>query len=85
MRLKTRWKIDALMRDVKSHESSPTLIVRLHVAMADQRTHKGDRWILGSVWSYKGYAVVVPSTLRCGVLVCDWGKFLRYAARHDLV
>jgi hypothetical protein len=43
-----------------------------------------DKRCLASVAPLDGKAVVRPSTLRCGILVVDWYKWLRYVRRHCL-
>lgn len=83
MRIKDRPMIDRYLRAAKAL-GGYTLIVNLPVAMADTRRYPGaDRHVLATVYGYDGKAVVVPSSLRCGILVVEWSKFMRYIRRHQ--
>lgn len=84
MRIKHKHAVHNWIQVAKAINGSPTMIVNLPVAMADTTQYPGaDRWVLAAVYPIDGKAVVVPSTLRCGILVCDWSKFMRYLRRRN--
>lgn len=84
MRVKEKWRISAFIRAAKAL-GPYTMIIRLPVAMADLDRYPGaDRWTMAAVYPYDGRAVVVPSSQRCGILVCDWAKLMRFVRRHNL-
>ena len=83
MRVKETWRQDAFIRSAKAQQSFPCMIIQLPVAMADLTRHPGaDRTVLASVYVMDGKAVVVPATRRCGVLVVEWSKLMRYLRRR---
>lgn len=83
MRIKERWRQDAFIRSAKAQSNSPSMIIQLPVAMADTTKHPGaDRTILASVYVMDGKAIVVPATRRCGILVVEWSKLMRYLRRR---
>ena len=86
MRIKEHWKIHQTIRSAKAVNGSCTMVVSLPVAMADLTRYPGaDRRILAAVYPLDGKAVIVPSTHRCGILIVDWSKFMRYLRRHPEV
>jgi len=83
MRVKEHWRVHQFIRAAKARNGCPTLITQLRVAMSDPNQYPGtDRVVLASVYPLDGKAIVVPSTLRCGILVCDWPKFMGYLRRR---
>lgn len=84
MRIKERWRQEAFIRSAKAQDGDlPTMIIQLPVAMADLKQYPGaDRTILASVYAMDGKAVVVPATRRCGILVVEWSKLMRYLRRR---
>jgi hypothetical protein len=83
MRIKDRPTIDSYIRSAKALRHSTTMIVTLPVAGADLKQHPGaDRHQLAMVYSYDGKAVIVPGSHRCGILVVEWSKFMRYVRKH---
>lgn len=83
MRIKERWRQDACIRAAKVQHPTPTMCIQIPVAMADTTKHPGaDRMILASVYVMDGKAIVVPATRRCGVLVVEWSKLMRYLRRR---
>lgn len=84
MRIKEHWKMHATICAAKAR-GGYTMIVRMPVAMADLTQYPGaDRYTLGAVYALDGMAVVVPSSKRCGILVCEWSKWMRYVRRHGI-
>lgn len=84
MRVKERWRIDAYHRSCKAY-GGPVMHIHFPLAMADRSRYPGaDSWTLASVYALDGKAVVRPSTLRCGILVVDWYKLMRFIRRHRL-
>ena len=82
MRPKDRPTMDAFVRSARAL-GGPTMVIQLPVAMGDRQRYPGaDRRVLAAVYGYDGKAVVVPSTLRCGILVCDWSKLMHYLRRR---
>jgi len=83
MRVKEHWRIHQFIRAAKAINGCPTMIVQLPVAMSDKRQYPGcDSFVMASVYPIDGKALIVPATLRCGVLVCDWVKFMHYLRRR---
>lgn len=83
MRIKERWRQDAFIRSATAQSSFPSMIIQLPVAMADLCQYPGaERIILASVYVLDGKAIVVPATRRCGILVVDWSKLMRYLRRR---
>lgn len=83
MVVKERWRQEAFIRAAKAQSNSPTMIIQLPVAMADIAKYPGaERTILASVYLMDGKAVVVPATRRCGILVVEWSKLMRYLRRR---
>ena len=83
MRIKEHWRQEAFIRSAKAQSNSPTMIIQLPVAMADTTMHPGaDRTVLASVYILDGKAIVVPATRRCGILVVEWSKLMRYLRRR---
>ena len=83
MRVKEHWRQEAFIRSAKVQSKFPAMIIKLPVAMADLTKYPGaDRTILASVFVQDGKAIVVPATRRCGILVVDWSKLMRYLRRR---
>lgn len=83
MRIKEHWRQEAFIRAARAQSNSPAMIIRLPVAMADTTKYPvADRTILAAVYPMDGKAIVVPSTRRCGILVVDWSKLMRYLRRR---
>lgn len=69
MVVKEKWRIKAFRRMVKAESGSPVMIVKLRGQLAE-------------VWHSDGKAVVVPGSLKAGILVCDWYSFMAYLRRR---
>lgn len=86
MRVKERWRVEQFLRSAKAQQQHPSMIIQLPVAMADTQEHPGaDRKILAAVWPQDGRAIIRPSTLRCGILMVEWPKLMRYLRRRKYV
>ena len=85
MVVKEQWRISGSIRSCKARHGAPNMIIRLPIAGADRKQYPGaDLSVLAAVYCLDGKAVVRPSTLRCGILVCEWTKFMRFIRRHNL-
>ena len=83
MRVKETWRVEAFIRSAKAISKQPAFITQLPVAMADLSNHPGaDKHVLCGVWCVDGKAIVVPATKRCGILVVEWSKLMRYLRRR---
>jgi len=101
MRVKERWRINQFLRSCRKRvlvqdregrcewrtaPADPAFICQVPVAMADLREYPGaSRRMLAAVYAQDGKAIVKPSSLRCGILVVDWSKWMRYVRQHRLI
>lgn len=83
MRIKEHWQVHQFIRAAKAQSGSPTMIVQLPIAISDRRQYPGCDLCLSAVYAYDGKALIVPGSLRCGVMLCDWSKFMRYLRRRN--
>lgn len=83
MRVKEYWRQEQFIRSAKKANGCCSMIIQLRVAISDPKQYPGtDRTCLAAVYPLDGKAIVVPATRRCGILVVEWSKLMRYLRRR---